>query len=125
MLACASASALLDSSAAWAHAQPHEGPRASGGEVVRLRYETAPVGLGGKRERAVPTVAERRSRLTITVVLKRTDEAGFQRYVRDVENRASPLYRRFLTPAQQAARFGPSRSTYTQNEAWLRSHGLR
>jgi hypothetical protein len=124
MLACALALVLLDAPSAWSRAQSHAQPGAASSTFVRLAGETAPTDASGKRTSFAPTAAERRSRLTITVVLKRSDEAGFQSYLRAVENGASSRYRRYLTPAQQAARFGPSGSTYTQTERWLRARGL-
>lgn len=63
--------------------------------------------------------------LTITVVLKRTDQAGFERYLQQVYNQHSAGHRHFLTQAQLANRFGPSASEYRQLSAWLASMGLR
>ena len=62
--------------------------------------------------------------LTINLVLRRSDQAGFERYVHAVADRSSPLYRHFLSPAQQAARFGPSSSTYRALRSWLSAKGL-
>ncbi len=50
--------------------------------------------------------------LTLTVTLRRDDEAGFQHYLHDVYDPASPMYRQFLSPVDLAARFGPSQETY-------------
>ena len=62
--------------------------------------------------------------LTLTLVLKRHDQAGFERYLRDVNDPASPTYRRFLGQSEIAARFGPSRSAYNKVLDHLRKHGF-
>ncbi len=80
---------------------------------------------GEWRATTAPTAREARSPMAITVVLRRTRQAAFARYVRAVQTPASPLHDRFLAPAQQAARFGPSRAAYTRVERWLRAQGLR
>ncbi|MEP7041680.1 MAG: protease pro-enzyme activation domain-containing protein [Dokdonella sp.] len=50
--------------------------------------------------------------LTLTVTLRRDDEAGFQQYLRDVYDPQSAIYRQFLSPRDVAARFGPSQQAY-------------
>ncbi|WP_395641922.1 protease pro-enzyme activation domain-containing protein [Rudaea sp.] len=62
--------------------------------------------------------------ITLTIVLNRDDEAGFQQYLRDVYDPASPIFRKFLTPAQIAERFGPTQSAYDDTLAWLKSQGF-
>lgn len=49
--------------------------------------------------------------LTLTLVRKRDDQTGFERYLRDVYDPSSPNYRKFLTQREIADRFGPSRET--------------
>lgn len=63
--------------------------------------------------------------LTVTLVLKRDDQAGFDRYLRDVYDRASQSYGRFLSQGQLADRFGPSRRGYGAVLTHLRKHGLQ
>ena len=63
--------------------------------------------------------------LTLTIVLTRDQQAGFERYLRDVYDPASPTYRRFLTQRQVADRFGPSRRTYDRMRHYMRTSGLR
>lgn len=63
--------------------------------------------------------------LTITVVLKRTDQAGFNSYLRQVYDRSSPQHDRFLTQAQLADRFGPSVKEYDGVRTWLRSRAFK
>lgn len=62
--------------------------------------------------------------MTLTLVLKRDDPAGFERYMKEVYDPHSARYRHFLTQAQIARKFGPSRSSYAQVLRWLQSHGL-
>jgi subtilase family serine protease len=44
--------------------------------------------------------------------------------LRDLQDRKSPLYHKFLTPAQFAARFGPTEADLNQLKAWLTSQGF-
>jgi hypothetical protein len=62
--------------------------------------------------------------LTITLVLKREDEAGFQKYLHDVYDPAAPDFRHFLTPLQIAERFGPTQQSYRQVADFLSGQGL-
>src|SRR5437868_2399760 len=50
--------------------------------------------------------------LTLTIVLNRTDQQGFDAFLSAVQNPLSPMYRQYLTPQEQAGRFGPSRQAY-------------
>ncbi|MEO5626117.1 MAG: protease pro-enzyme activation domain-containing protein, partial [Dokdonella sp.] len=60
--------------------------------------------------------------LTLTLTLRRDDEAGFQHYLHDVYDAQSPLFRQFLTATQQADRFGPSPASYNEVAAYLSAH---
>ena len=62
--------------------------------------------------------------LTLTIVLKRTDQKGFESFLQNVQNPGSPAYRQYLSPEEQAARFGPSVSVYGDVEQWLRAEGF-
>ena len=59
--------------------------------------------------------------ITLTIVLNRDDEAGFQHYLHAVYDPASPIFRKFLTPVQIAERFGPSQQAYDETLGWLKS----
>lgn len=96
--------------------------------LVRLAGELPP-GLsadvtGGVIRGETNAAARSGRRLSIEVVLRRSDEAGFRRYLSAVQDRSSALYGHFLSPGRQAARFGPSRAIYEQVKAWLRGRGL-
>jgi kumamolisin len=62
--------------------------------------------------------------LTVTVVLKRDDQAGFDRHLAALYDPSSPSYRRFSTQRELADRFGPSRSTYERVRRHLEKLGL-
>lgn len=62
--------------------------------------------------------------LTLTLVLRRDDQAGFDAYVHDLYVEGSGNYRRFLAQREIADRFGPSRSSYARLLAYLKSQGL-
>lgn len=62
--------------------------------------------------------------LTLTVVLKRDDQTGFEHYLKDLYDPHSPNFRHFLTPTQIADRFGPSHDDYEAVLSYLRSNRL-
>jgi subtilase family serine protease len=76
--------------------------------------------------KAVPDLAgQSNSRISLTVVLRRDNQAGFDRYVHDLYDPLSPNFRHFLTQEQIANRFGPSRRDYAQVSAYLQGRGLK
>ena len=62
--------------------------------------------------------------LTLTIVLKRTDQPAFEKFVNGLQDPGSPTYRQYLSPAEQADRFGPSLQTYAQVSDWLARKGF-
>lgn len=58
------------------------------------------------------------------VYLADRDPAGLQAFATAVSTPGNALYRRYLTPAQVQARFGPSPAATAAVESWLRSTGL-
>ncbi len=78
--------------------------------------------------RAKPVARESSSRveqpLTLTLVLKRDDQAGFERYLHEVYDASSPNYRKFLTQSELSDRFGPSRGTYDKVLSHLQRNGF-
>jgi kumamolisin len=72
----------------------------------------------------IPSVAPADESMTLTFVLRRDDQAGFERFLTRLSDPRSPGYRRFLTQAQVADRFGPSQRTYDRLARHLRTHGL-
>ncbi len=62
--------------------------------------------------------------MTLTIVLQRSDQAGFERYLHDVYDPQSSSFRRFLTPVEIADRFGPSHERYDEVSRYLREQGF-
>ena len=62
--------------------------------------------------------------ITLTVVLRRTDQPGFALYLNDVYDQNSPQFRKFLTPAQVTERFGPAQSDYDAVQQYFSQHGF-
>src|SRR5277367_6630336 len=69
----------------------------------------------------VPSKSETDTQLiTLTLVLKRDDQAGFERYLKELYDPHSPNFRRFLTQSQIVKRFGPSKASYDRVLRYLR-----
>ena len=62
--------------------------------------------------------------LTLTVVLRRSDPYGFERYLTDVYDPQSDQYRKFLTPGEIADRFGPTKQDYDAVLAYFAQQGF-
>ncbi len=62
--------------------------------------------------------------ITLTVVLRHDDQAGFERYLQALQDPRSPSYRHFLSQRQIADRFGPSQRAYDQVLHYLRASGF-
>ena len=62
--------------------------------------------------------------LALTVVLRRSDPAAFQAYLRDVYDPKSANFRKFLSPAQVAVRFGPSQQDYDAVRGYFEAQGF-
>jgi hypothetical protein len=77
-------------------------------------------------QRATPIAAAAHAprHLSVTLVLKRDDQAGFDAFLREVSDPASKNYKHFLTQAALTRRFGPSRATYEAVWDYLRQRHL-
>lgn len=62
--------------------------------------------------------------MTLTLVLKRDDPAGFDHYLKEVYDPKSKHYRQFLSQARIVERFGPSRNAYDSTLRYLRNNGF-
>jgi subtilase family serine protease len=62
--------------------------------------------------------------LQLDLVLALRDPAGLESFLGQLYDPASPSYRRFLTPAQFTARFGPAQQDYDGVLGFARSYGL-
>lgn len=71
--------------------------------------------------KAAPLAAEP---LTLTIVLRRSDPAGFDRYLRDVYDPQSPQYRKFMNPEEISNQFGPSQADYDAVRTYFEQQGF-
>ena len=81
----------------------------------------------GALERATPLAASPDAAaepLTLTLTLKRADQAGFDRYLHEVYDPNSPGFRHFLSQSQIAKRFGPTEKAYDEVRAYLQHRGF-
>src|SRR5208283_4927420 len=63
--------------------------------------------------------------LTLTVVLKHTDQGAFDAYLQDIYDPKSPAFHRFLKQDEIADAFGPTREEYEQVLHYLDSKGFK
>lgn len=75
---------------------------------------------------AAPAMALKRvsEPLTLTVVLRRSDPAGLENFLRDVYDPQSPQFREFLNPQEVSDRFGPSQADYDAVRAYFEQQGF-
>ena len=96
---------------------------------VDVGAQEAPTRLQGhllpRLSAATPAATVAASPLTLTLVLRRDDEAGFAVYLRDVYDPQSINFHKFLTAAQQSERFGPSAQNLAKVSAFLVAQGLQ
>src|SRR5277367_4820611 len=79
-----------------------------------------------KKATVVPSdVTSETKPLTLTLVLKRDDQPGFDRFLHELYDPHSSNFHKFLTQRQIADRFGPSRADYNSVLRWMRSNGLK
>jgi Pro-kumamolisin, activation domain len=62
--------------------------------------------------------------VSVRVYLASRDPAGLSRYAAAVSTPGNALYRRYLSPAQAMARFGPAPARVPAIRSWLTSAGL-
>lgn len=89
---------------------------------VRLAGHVLPALAGAE---PVKTEASRdKELLTLTLVLKRDDQAGFESYLHDVYDTKSSQYRHFLSQKELTEKFGPSRDAYDSVLSYLKKNGF-
>src|SRR5690348_17096494 len=94
-------------------------------ETVRLQGHVLPALASAARDGVSKSgVSGPDATMSLTIVLRRDDEAGFQAYLHDVYDPQSPSFRHFLTQADLSARFGPSAADYEDVSNFLQSQGL-
>ncbi len=96
-------------------------PAGAGLQPAQVRLGAAPALPRGAQPLAAIASA---ATLRITVVLKPRDPAALAAYAQAVSTPGSPVYHRYITPAQFARRFGPTRAATAAVIASLRAHGL-
>ena len=117
----------------------------SGGRVVALALallwmtggraqEGPPITLPGHvlpaLSRATPVAAPLAAKsaavapITLTIVLRRSDPAGFQAYLRDVYDAESPSFHKFVSSTEMSERFGPSQGDYGAVLDYFASYGF-
>ncbi|MGH2930174.1 MAG: protease pro-enzyme activation domain-containing protein, partial [Solirubrobacteraceae bacterium] len=109
--------------------KPHRAAGQRAGGLVRLSDEVAPAVArthvdGGLRPVA-STRADSDRPITVTVTLRRREQAGFERFLASVTDPKSASYHHYLSQAALTARFGPSRAEYGLVRSWLHAQGLR
>jgi hypothetical protein len=90
---------------------------------VKLDGHVLP-GLAAAKIEAAKTAAADSEALALTIVLRRSDQAGFERYLEEVYDSASPQFRRFLTAQQVSDRFGPSHGDYAAVKNYFAAGGF-
>ncbi len=63
--------------------------------------------------------------LRLDIVLPLRDQAGVDRFLRDLADRSSPSYRRYLRVQEFTARFGPTQTDYDALTRYVTSNGLQ
>ncbi len=103
--------------------QPSAGTLAQGARVALPGHVLSALAQATPVE---ASAAEGDQVLTFSVLLRRTDEAGFEAYLQDVHDPRSPSFRRFSARSTDLAdRFGPSQEAYDAVAAWLRESGFQ
>src|SRR5579883_1592183 len=115
--AAATASATPSPTAS-ATASPNQG-----GGTVQLPGHT--LAVLGQAQGLARTPAAAGQPITLTIVLARSDQAGFDAYLADVENPQSPNFRHFLSQQQLADRFGPTPQSVAAVRAFMEGQGFR
>jgi subtilase family serine protease len=93
-------------------------PAAAAGPV---RIGSAP---GVPRDAHIAGAVATTTPIHITVTLKPRNPAGLAAFAQDVSTPGSPLYGRYVTPAQFARRFGATPAAVRAVESSLKGHGL-
>ena len=62
--------------------------------------------------------------MQLDIVLPLRDQAGLDAFVKDVEDPSSSSYRRFITPAEFTARFGPTQEQYDAVVHFAKTNGF-
>ncbi|HKC23820.1 MAG TPA: protease pro-enzyme activation domain-containing protein, partial [Thermoanaerobaculia bacterium] len=105
-------------------AAPDSALRGLGGHVLPALARATRIPLAASTRAGGPGPTQADEPITLTVVLNREDEAGFQKFLFDVYDPASPIFRHWLTPLEQADRFGPSAMAYDSVLRYVEAKGF-
>jgi len=115
----------------WICSQLILGMTGSAGQKTRLEGHVLPVlqratliRPPGARAQSAALAGLEEAPLTVTVVLQRDDPAGFQRFLAELYDSRSPLFRKWISPREVSARFGPSPESYDLVASYLKRSGL-
>jgi len=92
-------------------------------EMVRLPGHVLPV-LSKAKRLPSESARSRNEPITLTILLKPDDKAGFDRYLKELYDPHSAYYHEFLTQAQVASRFGPSAHYYHEVISYMEANGF-
>jgi kumamolisin len=62
--------------------------------------------------------------MQLNVVLPLRDEADLKKFIGELNDPASPDYRKFITPAEFTSKYGPTEADYNSAVAYLKANGL-
>lgn len=82
------------------------------------------LGMLGQASHATMTPNAAGQPITITLTLNRTDQAGFDAFLTNVQTPGSKDFGRFLSQAQLSTRFGPSQQAYSATLDYMRQSGF-
>ena len=91
--------------------------------MVRLPGEVLPALSAATRIEPQPD--ESNQPITLTIVLKRDDQAGFEKYLHEIYDPHSKNFHRYLTQRQISKRFGPSLRDYASVLRYLQKNGFK
>jgi hypothetical protein len=100
-----------------------EHPEAVPAAVVRLPGHVLPALARATVVRSNP--GSENEPMTLTIVLRRDNQAAFDAYLHDLYDPHSKSFHKFLTQRQVANRFGPSRADYDAVLSYLSASGFR
>jgi hypothetical protein len=89
---------------------------------VRLPGHVAPAVSRATQVASAPNAGSQP--LHLTVVLNRTDPAGFAAFVKAVQDPTSPSFQHFLSQDEQTQRFGPSQQAYDAVLKYMQQQGF-
>jgi hypothetical protein len=115
---------ILIASPIGAAAANHPASGEGSDSLVRLPGHVLPALAQATRADLDVSAEKSNKPLTLTLVLKRDDQAGFDRYLHDVYDPKSKIYRKFLNNKEIAANFGPSRDAYDSVLRYLKKNGF-